>query len=252
MIPGQRTETTSQQITRKEAEQAARKAEKVEQAQKMLAYLKSQLPADKAEHAFQVLAEKGIFNRVLLASAGSLAGLGAGFVVTVEVLGGIGLAPQIAMGALIAAGVYVTYEVATYLIDKIRSTSGDVAARDAEDTLYRKGNVGDRSRFGAVPQSGTRSAAAGGNPDPDDDLSKCKRKVPTSGSGKELAKDVPSRFRGERPYIWESGSDFAKRLLDAELGEGNYGTEPGSDFSKLKKWGNRGFELPKCSKKPKK
>ncbi len=225
------------------------KSAKVEQAEKMLAYLKSQLPADKAEHAFKTLAEKGIFNQVLLASAGSLAGLGAGVVITMETLVGIALAPEIAIGALIVGGVYVTYEVATYLIDKIRSTSGDAVARDAEDTLYRKGNVGDRSRFGAVPQTGARSAAAGGNPDPDD---KCQKKVPASGSGKELAKEVPSRFRGERPYIWESGRDFAKRLLDAEHGEGNYDHRTNADFSKLKKWGDRGFELPKCSKKSKK
>ncbi len=156
------------------------------------------------------------------------------------------------LGALIVGGVYVTYEVGSYLIDKVRSAFGDAAARDAEDTLYRKGNVGDGSRSAAVPRAGTQSSAAGGNPDPDDDLTKCQKKVPKSGSGKELAKDVPSRFRGERPYIWESGRDFAKRLLDAEGGDGNYKDYPGSDFARLKKWGNRGFELPKCSKKPKK
>ena len=83
------------------------KAEKVEQAQKMLAYLKSQLPSDKANQVFQVLAEKGIFNRNLLASAGSVAGLGAGVVITIETLGSIALAPKIAIGALIAGGVYI-------------------------------------------------------------------------------------------------------------------------------------------------
>ncbi|WP_350331735.1 hypothetical protein [Candidatus Bodocaedibacter vickermanii] len=149
------------------------KAAKVEQAQQMLAYLKSQLPTDKADQAFRVLAEKGIFNQVLLASAGSLAGLGAGVGITLEVVGGIVLAPEIVMGALIAGGVYVTYEIATYLIDKIRSTSGDAAARDAEDTFERRRHEGDRSRSAAVPRAGSQSAAAGGNPDPDDDLTKC-------------------------------------------------------------------------------
>lgn len=225
------------------------KKDQITQAEKMLAYLKSRLPADKADQAFKELAEKGIFNRTLLASAGSVAGLGASLVVTVETLSGIALAPEIAMVALIVGGAYITYEVATYLIDKVRSTSGETAARDAEDTLYRKGNVSDRDRFNRIPVSVPKSSAAGGNPDPDD---KCQKKVPKSGSGKEKADDVPSRFKGERPYIWESGADFAKRLLDAEGGDGNYKDYPGSDFAKLKKWGNRGFELPRCSKKSKK
>jgi hypothetical protein len=221
------------------------KAEKVEQAQKMLAYLKSQLPADKADQAFRVLAEKGIFHQLLYAGP-PIAACG---VIALEVVSGIAIAPEVLLGALIVGGVYVTYEVGSYLIDKVRSTFGDTAAREAEDTLYRKGNVGDRSRSIGIPRSGTQSSAAGGNPDPDD---KCQKKVPKSGSGKELAKDVPSRFRGERPYIWESGRDFAKRLLDAEYGEGNYDPRTNADFSKLKKWGERGFELPKCSKKSKK
>jgi hypothetical protein len=87
------------------------KKDQITQAEKMLAYLKSRLPADKADQAFKELAEKGIFNRALLASAGSVAGLGASLVVTVETLSGIALAPEIAMVALIVGGVYITYEV---------------------------------------------------------------------------------------------------------------------------------------------
>lgn len=67
------------------------KAAKVEQAQKMLAYLKSQLPTDKAEQAFSVLAEKGIFHQPRYAGVP----LVAGGVITLEVVGGIAIAPEV-------------------------------------------------------------------------------------------------------------------------------------------------------------
>lgn len=70
-------------------------------------------------------------------------------------------------------------------------------------------------------------------------------KIPKSGTGKEKATDISSRFKGERPYINESGKEFAKRLCDAVFGEGNYDTGPKSDFNKLKKYGDRAFTNPK-------
>lgn len=69
-------------------------------------------------------------------------------------------------------------------------------------------------------------------------------KVPKSGSGKEKAKDIPSRFKGEKTFVNESGKDFAKRLLDADLGEGNWKPGTGSEFNQLKKYGDRGFVNP--------
>ena len=66
-------------------------------------------------------------------------------------------------------------------------------------------------------------------------------KIPKSGTGKEKATDIPSRFKGERPYINESGKDFAKRLCDEAFGKGNYDTGPKSDYNRLKKYGDRAF-----------
>ncbi len=77
----------------------------------------------------------------------------------------------------------------------------------------------------------------------DDDDSR-PRKIPTSGSGKDKASDIPSWARGERPYVGESGKDFAKRVLDERYGDGEYPTGPGSEYNKLKKWGDRGFRNP--------
>ena len=70
-------------------------------------------------------------------------------------------------------------------------------------------------------------------------------KIPKSGTGKEKATDIPSRFKGERPYINESGKDFAKRLCDEAFGKGNYDTGPKSDYNRLKKYGDRAFTNPK-------
>ena len=71
-----------------------------------------------------------------------------------------------------------------------------------------------------------------------------KYKVPKSGSGKEKATDIPSRFIGERPFVNESGKDFATRLCDEAYGRGNYDKGPRSDFNKLRKYGDRGFKNP--------
>ena len=70
-------------------------------------------------------------------------------------------------------------------------------------------------------------------------------KVPKSGSGKERATDIPSQFKGQRPYINESGKEFAKRLCDEAFGEGNYGRGPKSVFNMLQKYADRAFENPK-------
>ena len=70
-------------------------------------------------------------------------------------------------------------------------------------------------------------------------------KIPKSRTGKEKATDIPSRFKGERPYINESGKDFAKRLFDEAFGKGNYDTGPKSDYNRLKKYGDRAFTNPK-------
>ena len=70
-------------------------------------------------------------------------------------------------------------------------------------------------------------------------------KIPKSRTGKEKATDIPSRFKGERPYINESGKDFAKRLCDEAFGKGNYDTGPKSDYNRLKKYGDRAFTNPK-------
>lgn len=213
------------------------KAAKVDQAQKMLAYLKSQLPADKADQAFKVLAEKGIFHQPRYAAV-IVVPLA---IIAIEELALLGVSATVLYHAWSIGGIPLT--------DRVRRYFDGAGVDTSEDTFERRRNEGDRSQSAAVPRAGTQTSAAGGNPDPDD---KCQKKVPKSGGGKEKADDVPSRFRGERPYIWESGADFAKRLLDAECGVGNYKTGTGSDFARLQKWGNRGFELPKCSKKSKK
>ena len=70
-------------------------------------------------------------------------------------------------------------------------------------------------------------------------------KIPKSGTGKEKATDIPSRFKGERPYINESGKDFAKRLCDEAFGKGNYDTGPKFDYNRLKKYGDRALTNPK-------
>jgi RHS repeat-associated protein len=60
-------------------------------------------------------------------------------------------------------------------------------------------------------------------------------------SGKEMASDIPSWARGEKPLEGESGKDFARRLCDDKYGKGNYDTGPGSEYNKLRKYGDRGF-----------
>ena len=69
-------------------------------------------------------------------------------------------------------------------------------------------------------------------------------KKPASGDRKKRSTDVPSRFKGERPFVGESGRDFAKRLLDADLGEENYPIGSNTEFSALQKNGDRGFVDP--------
>jgi RHS repeat-associated protein len=79
------------------------------------------------------------------------------------------------------------------------------------------------------------------------------KKVPASGkTGKEAAKDAPSwaKQKGEAPYVDEDGKTFAERVLDGQYGKGEWNKGkaskgPGSEFNKIKKWGDRGFELPK-------
>ncbi|WP_051884775.1 DUF6443 domain-containing protein [Chryseobacterium luteum] len=79
------------------------------------------------------------------------------------------------------------------------------------------------------------------------------KKVPVSGkTGKEAAKDVPSwvKEQGEAPYVDEDGKTFAERVLNGQYGKGEWNKGkaskgPGSEFNKIKKWGDRGFELPK-------
>ncbi len=70
-------------------------------------------------------------------------------------------------------------------------------------------------------------------------------KIPKSGTGKEKATDIPSRFKGQRPYVNESGKQFATRLCDEAFGKGNYETGPKSAFNQLKKYGDRAFTDPK-------
>ena len=69
-------------------------------------------------------------------------------------------------------------------------------------------------------------------------------KVPRSGSGKEKATDIPSRFKGERPFVDESGKDFTKRLCDEVYGKGNNDTGSNSNYNMLKKYGDRVFVNP--------
>uniref|UniRef100_A0AAU6WTP4 RHS repeat-associated core domain-containing protein n=1 Tax=Chryseobacterium endophyticum TaxID=1854762 RepID=A0AAU6WTP4_9FLAO len=79
------------------------------------------------------------------------------------------------------------------------------------------------------------------------------KKVPVSGkTGKEAAKDVPSwaKEQGEAPYVDEDGKTFAERLLNGQYGKGEWNKGkaskgPGSEFNKIKKWGDRGFEVKK-------
>lgn len=74
-------------------------------------------------------------------------------------------------------------------------------------------------------------------------------KIPKSGTGKEKATDIPSRFKGERPYISESGKDFAKRLFDEAFGKGNYDTGPKSDYNRLKNMATEPLLIPKIGVK---
>ena len=69
-------------------------------------------------------------------------------------------------------------------------------------------------------------------------------KIPKSGTGKEKATDIPSRFKEQRPYVNESGKQFATRLCDEAFGKGNYETGPKSAFNQLKKYGDRAFTDP--------
>lgn len=70
-----------------------------------------------------------------------------------------------------------------------------------------------------------------------------KVKSPVSGkSGKEMAKDVPSWAKGNKPFVSENGNDFAKRLLNEKYGSNNFPTGPGSEYNKIKKWGDRAFK----------
>lgn len=79
------------------------------------------------------------------------------------------------------------------------------------------------------------------------------KKVPVSGkTGKEAAKDAPSwaKEQGVAPNVDEDGKTFAERVLDGQYGKGKWNKGkaskgPGSEFNKIKKWGDRGFELPK-------
>ncbi|MGW6424419.1 hypothetical protein ACWF82_17250 [Nocardia sp. NPDC055053] len=72
------------------------------------------------------------------------------------------------------------------------------------------------------------------------------KKVPTSGSGKEKADDVPSWAKGRPPFVGESGKDYARRLMDEQYGPGNWeGTGPKSEFNKIKKYGDRAWQDPK-------
>jgi hypothetical protein len=79
------------------------------------------------------------------------------------------------------------------------------------------------------------------------------KKVPVSGkTGKEAAKDVPSwaKEQGDAPYVDEDGKTFAERLLNGQYGKGEWNKGkaskgPGSEFNKIKKWGDRGFEVKK-------
>ncbi|MFC6011793.1 hypothetical protein [Nocardia lasii] len=72
------------------------------------------------------------------------------------------------------------------------------------------------------------------------------KKVPTSGSGKEKATDVPSWAKGRPPFVGESGKEYARRLMDEQYGPGNWeGTGPKTEFNKIKKYGDRSWQDPK-------
>lgn len=76
-------------------------------------------------------------------------------------------------------------------------------------------------------------------------------KKPFSGkTGKEASKEVPSwvKEKGEAPNVDEDGKTFAKLVLDEHHGKGKWNnskkdTGPTSDYNKIKKWGDRGFEI---------
>jgi hypothetical protein len=61
--------------------------------------------------------------------------------------------------------------------------------------------------------------------------------------GFEKADNTPSWVKGNKPNPGESGKDFAKRVLDERFGSGNYQTGPESDYNKIKKWGDKAFNI---------
>jgi RHS repeat-associated protein len=63
-------------------------------------------------------------------------------------------------------------------------------------------------------------------------------------TGKQKADDIPSLYRGNKPYIGETSKQFAERMMKDVAKLDKYDTGPGSDFSKLQKFG-RGFTDPK-------
>ncbi|GAB0157116.1 hypothetical protein CHRYSEOSP005_23850 [Chryseobacterium sp. Alg-005] len=109
----------------------------------------------------------------------------------------------------------------------------------------------------ADPGAGYRNLKTEDSADEDKDVNgqdvPKEKKVPVSGkTGKEAAKDVPSwaKEQGEAPYVDEDGKTFAERLLNGQYGKGEWNKGkaskgPGSEFNKIKKWGDRGFEVKK-------
>ena len=75
-------------------------------------------------------------------------------------------------------------------------------------------------------------------------------------TGREAARDVPSWARGTPRQVGESPTTYAERVLDNQHGSreawdtGRSARGPRSDFSKIRKFGERAFQLPRGANRP--
>lgn len=71
------------------------------------------------------------------------------------------------------------------------------------------------------------------------------RRIPRQ-SGKEAADNIPSWAEGARRFVGEAPQDFARRVMDGRWGRGNWqgNKDRQREFNQIKKFGQRGFEMP--------
>ncbi|WP_410876356.1 hypothetical protein [Nocardia sp. A7] len=228
------------------------KLNKLEQAAKLVAEAAKGMVTPVSEH-HSALTDMRSEIQAAVAQAGIEVAAAIGITIAVVAVAAVFTA-GLASGGAAAGGAVITVEIveATALIIKNTVTASRLLAL-----------------FGAVVVAGTASGAFTGIPDltnagvsaavtaiagmavyiaANDDAVPVDRpkKVPTSGSGKEKADDVPSWAKGRPPFVGEGGKEYARRLMDEQYGPGNWeGTGPKSEFNKIKKYGDRAWQDPK-------